>query len=84
MNSQQLRDAKRSLGKIPIVVLTHEPLKRREGESQEMRNAQNRIRRELHQEIANLSPRGSVRVVKESGHFFQLEQPGWWCTRWWM
>lgn len=75
VSAEQLRAAHRSLGDMPIIVLTHEPLPRQGNETQEMRDAQNRVRTELHAEIASMSTRGTVRMVKNSGHFFQLDQP---------
>jgi pimeloyl-ACP methyl ester carboxylesterase len=75
VSADQLRAAHRSLGDIPIIVLTHEPLPRQEDETQEMRDAQNRIRTEMHTEIAAMSTRGTLRTVRNSGHFFQLDQP---------
>lgn len=74
-SADQLRAAHRALRDIPIVVLTHEPLPRRENETQAMRDAQNQLRTELHTEISTMSTRGSIRTVKNSGHYFQLEQP---------
>jgi hypothetical protein len=68
VSADQLRAAHRGLGDLPIIVLTHEPLPRRDNETQEMRDAQNRIRTELHAEIAAMSTRGSVRMVRNSGH----------------
>jgi pimeloyl-ACP methyl ester carboxylesterase len=74
-SAAQVRATRRPMGDIPIVVLTHEPLARRDGETKEMRDGQNRIRTELHTEIARMSTRGTIRTVVNSGHFFQLEQP---------
>jgi len=74
-SADQLRAAKRGLGDMPLIVLTHEPLPRQGNESQEMSDAQNRLRTELHSEIARMSTHGSIRTVKNSGHYFQLEQP---------
>jgi pimeloyl-ACP methyl ester carboxylesterase len=74
-SAAQLRAARRDLGDIPLVVLTHEPLPRQAHETQEMRDAQNGIRTQLHAEIAALSSRGTVRTVHDSGHYFQLDQP---------
>jgi pimeloyl-ACP methyl ester carboxylesterase len=74
-SADQLRAARRPLGDLPIVVLTHEPLPRRDGESQAMTDAQNALRTELHTDIAQMSTRGSIRTVRDSGHHFQLDQP---------
>lgn len=75
VSADQLRAARRDLGDMPIIVLTHEPLPRRDDETQEMRDAQNRLRTEMHDDIASMSTRGTVRMVRNSGHYFQLEQP---------
>lgn len=74
-SAAQLRAARHHLGDIPLVVLTHEPLPRQANETQKIRDAQNRVRTQLHTEIAALSSRGTVRTVHNSGHYFQLDQP---------
>ena len=74
-SADQLRAARRPLGDMPIVVLTHEPLLPRDGETREMTDAQNALRTELHTQIARMSTRGSIRTVHDSGHHFQLDQP---------
>jgi pimeloyl-ACP methyl ester carboxylesterase len=75
-SAAQVRGARRDLGGIPLVVLTHEPLPRQPDETPEMRDAQNALRTELHTQISTLSTRGSIRTVRNSGHYFQLDQPG--------
>ncbi len=40
-----------------------------------MTDAQNALRTELHTEIARMSTQGSIRIVKNSSHHFQLDQP---------
>lgn len=74
-SADQLRAAYRLLGDVPLVVLTHEPLPLRENETREMRDAQNRLRTELHAQIAGMSTRGVVRTVRNAGHYFQFDQP---------
>jgi pimeloyl-ACP methyl ester carboxylesterase len=74
-SAEQLRAAYRSLGDLPLVVLTHEPLPRRKNQTQEIADAQNKVRMDLHTEISRMSTRGVIRVVKDSEHHFQLDQP---------
>jgi hypothetical protein len=74
-SADQLRAARRSPGAMPLIVLTHEPLPKVANETQELRNALNQVRTELHADIAGMSTRGSVRMVRNSGHYFQLDQP---------
>ena len=40
-----------------------------------MTDAQNALRTELHQDIARMSTRGTLRTVRDSSHHFQLDQP---------
>ena len=75
ISAEQLRAAHRSLDPVPIVVLTREPRPRREDQTQEIANAQNALTVELHTEIARMSSRGRIRVVHDSEHHFQLDQP---------
>lgn len=74
-SAEQLRAAHRPLGNLVIVVLTHEPRPRRGNQTQEIADAQNELRMELHTEIARMSTRGAIRVVQDSDHHFQLDQP---------
>lgn len=74
-SAEQLRAAHRSLDSLPIVVLTREPRPPREDQTQEIADAQNALTVELHTEIARMSTRGIIRVVRDSEHHFQLDQP---------
>jgi len=74
-SADMLRAARRPLDDLPLVVLTHEPLARQGKESQEMTDAQNALRTELHQDIARMSTRGTLHTVHDSSHHFQLDQP---------
>lgn len=74
-SAEQLRAAHRSLGDLPIIVLTHEPRPRQGSQTQQIADAQNALRLELHTEIARMSTRGTIRVVRDSDHHFQLDQP---------
>jgi hypothetical protein len=74
-SAEQLRAAHRMLGDLPILVLTHEPRPRQGSQTQEIADAQNALRMELHTEIARMSTRGAIRVVQDSDHHFQLDQP---------
>jgi pimeloyl-ACP methyl ester carboxylesterase len=74
-SAAQLRAARRPLGDIPLIVLTHDPLPRQGDEAQAMTDAQNDLRTTLHADIARMSTRGTIRTVHDSGHHFQLDQP---------
>jgi len=74
-SASQLRFARKPLGDLPLIVLTHDPLPRQGAETQEMTDAQNALRLELHQNIANQSTHGSIRYVHDSEHHFQLDRP---------
>ena len=64
VSSDQLRAARRSLGDIPLIVL-----------SQEEREGENPLKTELHTDIAKMSTSGVIRAVRNSGHCIQLDQP---------
>jgi pimeloyl-ACP methyl ester carboxylesterase len=74
-SADKLRAAHRSLGDIPLIVLTSEPAPRQANETQALRDARNQIPADLHAEIARMSTHGQLRMVKDSGHYFQLDQP---------
>lgn len=75
-SSDQLRAARRWLGAIPLVVLASSPrTKLRPGETQEHMDAVNRVHLFLFDQMALQSSRGVVRVVPDSGHEIQMDQP---------
>lgn len=74
-SADQVRAAYRPLGTIPIIVLTHEAFPRGSAETQEQRNAKNKLWIDLHDQIAAMSTRGKRVTVENTGHYIQLEQP---------
>jgi pimeloyl-ACP methyl ester carboxylesterase len=74
-SSDQVRTARRNFGDMPLIVLTRAPYQKQSNESQEMRDAKNRLWMELHDDLARLSTRGVNRVVPNAGHNIQLDQP---------
>ena len=74
-SSDEVRAAYRSFGNIPLIVLTRQPPPREGSETQEQRDAKNRLWIVLHSEIAGLSTRGTRRTVENAGHYIQLDRP---------
>jgi pimeloyl-ACP methyl ester carboxylesterase len=74
-SADQVRDAYRPLGKIPIIVLTHEAFPRGPAETQEQRDAKNKVWIDLHDQIAAMSTRGRQVTVENAGHDIQFDQP---------
>ncbi len=74
-SADQVRAARRSFGDMPIIVLTRSPSPRSAVGSQEARDAKDRLWTSLHSDIAQLSKRGVHRVVPDSGHYIQFDQP---------
>jgi pimeloyl-ACP methyl ester carboxylesterase len=75
VSSDEVRAARRNLGDIPLIVLVREPSPRQGNETQEERDALNKVRADLSAETAALSTRGTVRIVHNSDHYIQLDQP---------
>ncbi len=74
-SGDQVRQARRSLGDMPIIVLTKEPQQPVNKETQALRDAKNAVWAELHDQIAHESTRGERRVVQDSGHLIALDRP---------
>jgi hypothetical protein len=74
-SADQVRAAYRPLGAIAIIVLTHQAFPRGSAETQEQRDAKNKLWLDLHDQIAAMSTRGRRITVENSGHYIQLEQP---------
>jgi pimeloyl-ACP methyl ester carboxylesterase len=74
-SADQVRAAYRPLGAIPIIVLTHEAFPRGPAETQEQRDAKNKLWIDLHNRIAAMSARGERLTVDNAGHYIQMEQP---------
>jgi pimeloyl-ACP methyl ester carboxylesterase len=74
-SADQVRAAYRPLGDIPIIVLTHETSPRGPAETQEQRDAKNKLWIDLHDQIAAMSTRGKRLTVDNAGHYIQMDQP---------
>jgi pimeloyl-ACP methyl ester carboxylesterase len=74
-SADQVRAAYRRLGDIPIIVLTHAASPRGPTETQEQRDAKNRLWIDLHNQIAGMSTHGKRITVDGAGHYIQLDQP---------
>lgn len=74
-SADQVRQASRSLGDTPIIVLTKEPQQPVKNETQALRDAKNAVWAALHDQIAHESSKGQRRVVAESGHVIALDRP---------
>lgn len=74
-SADELRAARRSLGDMPLIVLTRWPSPPGPDQTQERRDALNKMWASLHDEIAAESTRGVNRTVPGSGHFIQWDRP---------
>jgi len=74
-SADQVRAAYRPLGAIPIIVLTHEASPRGPAETQEQRDAKNKLWIDLHDQIAAMSTRGKRLTVAHADHYIQMDQP---------
>ena len=74
-SADQVRAAYRSLGAIPIIVLTHEATPRGSAETQAQRDAKNKLWIDLHEQIASMSARGKRLTVENAGHYIQMDEP---------
>lgn len=72
LSSDQARTAKRRYGDMPLIVLSRVP---QPPEPPKMREAKIHLWLQLHDELALLSTRGINRVVPNSGHYIQFDQP---------
>ena len=74
-SADQVRKARRSLGNMPLIVLTREPSRPAPDETVELRDRKNQLIARHHDQAAALSSRGRRIVVEDSGHYIQLDQP---------
>lgn len=74
-SADQVRAAYRPLGDIPIIVLTHAPSPRGPAETQEQRDAKNKLWIDLHNQIAAMSTHGKRLTIENAGHYIQMDQP---------
>jgi pimeloyl-ACP methyl ester carboxylesterase len=75
-SSDEVAAARRSLGDIPLIVLTAgKNALPRPGETVAAAEARHEVWQAMHNEIAALSMRGERRTVADSGHSIQLDKP---------
>ena len=74
-SADELRAARHSLGDMPLIVLTRAPSPPGPDQTQERRDALNKMWASLHDEMAAESIRGVNRTVPGTGHFIQWDQP---------
>lgn len=74
-SADELRAARHSLGAMPMIVLTRSPPPPGPDQTQEQRDALNKLWDTLHDEIAAESTRGVNLTVPHSGHIIQWDQP---------
>ena len=74
-SADQVRAARRSYGSMPLIVLTHSSFPKGQNETQAERDERTKLWETLHDELAALSTRGAHRVIPDSGHFIQWDQP---------
>jgi pimeloyl-ACP methyl ester carboxylesterase len=75
VSADEVRAARRSLGDIPIVLLRREPSPLQANEPQAQHDAFEKVKADVSAETAGLSTRGTVRIVKNTDHYIQLDQP---------
>jgi pimeloyl-ACP methyl ester carboxylesterase len=75
VSADQVRAARRSLGDIPIILLRREPSPLQANELQAQHDAFEKVKADVSAETAGLSVRGKVRIVKNTDHYIQLDQP---------
>jgi pimeloyl-ACP methyl ester carboxylesterase len=74
-SSDQVRASRRSYGDMPLIVLTRAPAPKKKDETQEVRDVRNQVWVQMHDDIASLSTRGVNRVIPDSTHAIQFDQP---------
>jgi len=74
-SSDQVRAASRSLGKIPLVVLSREPPQPGPKETVELRERKNAEVARLHSTTVALTTVGDLKIIPNTGHYIQLEEP---------
>ena len=74
-SSDEVAAARRSLGDMPLIVLTRGKDALRPGETAETAQARQELWRAMHDEIAALSTRGERRTVEGTGHMIPTERP---------
>jgi len=64
-----------SLGDLPLLVLSHDPDKPSAELPPDLAKPTSDVWEKLQEELAHLSSRGVQRIVKNSGHYIQIDQP---------
>jgi pimeloyl-ACP methyl ester carboxylesterase len=64
-----------SLGDMPLVVLSHDPEKPSSEFPPDLAKPINDAWEKMQEEMAHLSSRGTQRIVKNSAHYIQIDQP---------
>jgi pimeloyl-ACP methyl ester carboxylesterase len=75
VSSDEVAAARRSLGDMPLIVLTAGKFPPRPEETVAATEARHELWRTMHEEIAALSTRGDRRTVEGAGHSIQLDKP---------
>lgn len=75
-SADQLRAVRKPLGDLPLICLTRTPYHwSQPGISAGTVNAMEKEWREMHIELARFSTRGVEKIIPNSGHYIQLDQP---------
>ena len=74
-SADEVRASRHSYGALPLVVLTRAPAPRGAKETQAVRDERNAVWVRMHQDIVRLSSRGEHRVIADSSHAIQFDQP---------
>ena len=74
-SADQVRNSFRTLGKIPIVILTKPHSKPATSKTKGLRDSKNKMLSQLHDQTVAMSSRGRIIRVNNSGHYIQLDQP---------
>lgn len=64
-----------SLGDLPLIVLSHDPDKPSSEMPPDLAKSTNEAWEKMQEELAHLSSRGVQKIVKNSGHYIQIDQP---------
>jgi hypothetical protein len=64
-----------ALGDMPLAVLSHDPDRPSNELPPEVAKTTNEAWKKMQSELAQLSSRGTQAVVKNSGHYIQIDQP---------
>lgn len=73
-SQEQMRASRQDLGDLPLLVLTHGKATPIPGISADAQDENERLWRELHEELARLSSGGRVIMAEESTHAIHVEQ----------